>query len=165
MGEEIYKRGGQGDRHSCDQILNLRKCLPTNPKKTYWKGMGHGLTNYNDTKAFVGHPSRRKCTVCGRENSSSQGVGKVLYRYQRKACSLSSFLLQHRKCYLFSLKLNIYLVNLVLLKSKSYRPKNRPTNSFADRGRSSLEWAFLRVDFHISRPCLGSLGPFHLVKI
>jgi hypothetical protein len=30
---------------------------------------------------------------------------------------------------------------------------------------SSLEWAFLRVDFHISRPCLGSLGPFHLAKI
>ena len=30
---------------------------------------------------------------------------------------------------------------------------------------SSLEWTFLRVDFHISRPCLGSLGPFHLAKI
>ena len=30
---------------------------------------------------------------------------------------------------------------------------------------SSLEWAFLRVDFHICRPCLGSLDPFHFAKI
>jgi hypothetical protein len=34
-----------------------------------------------------------------------------------------------------------------------------------DSPTSSLEWAFLRVDFHISRPCLDGLGPFHLAKI